>query len=268
MRVYAVIGLTGLALSAAATSLAEGPGRGAPLAVPHVVEASPAQSPLAGAGCPDPQHMVMVEGNYCPEVQHDCARWMETGGKFGYYRCAEYTAARCLSPSRVHMKYCIDRDEYARPGETLPWSHSSWTDATNTCASLGKRVCLESEWNFACEGEEMLPYPYGWQRDADACNADRMDLFKPNGQLRDLRVGANDKPRCVSPFGVHNLSGNLEEWTTIDASAGTTWPRPAMKGAYWQPSRNHCRANQTAHDRYYNGTETGFRCCADPEGAP
>jgi hypothetical protein len=37
-----------------------------------------------------------------------------------------------------------------------------------------------------------------------------------------------------------------------------------MKGAYWQPGRNFCRAAQTAHDRYYNGTETGFRCCSDP----
>jgi hypothetical protein len=37
-----------------------------------------------------------------------------------------------------------------------------------------------------------------------------------------------------------------------------------MKGAFWQPSRNFCRAAQTAHDRYYNGTETGFRCCSEP----
>jgi formylglycine-generating enzyme required for sulfatase activity len=206
--------------------------------------------------------MILVEGEYCPEVRHDCARWLEDAGRYAYYRCAEYTKATCLSRERVHMRFCMDRDEYARPGETLPASSTSWTDATHTCEVLGKRVCMESEWNFACEGEEMRPYPYGWKRDPDVCNADRVDLFKPNGQLRDLRVGAGEKPGCVSPFGVHNMSGNLEEWTTIDASAGTTWPRPAMKGAYWQPSRNHCRANQTAHDRWYHGTETGFRCCA------
>jgi formylglycine-generating enzyme required for sulfatase activity len=156
----------------------------------------------------------------------------------------------------------MDRDEYVPKGESLPAAHQSWTDATRQCEAQGKRVCLESEWNFACEGEEMRPYPYGWKRDPEACNADRTDIYRGDGKLRDLRVGADEKPRCVSPFGVHNLSGNLEEFTTIDASAGTSAPRPAMKGAYWQPSRNHCRAAQTAHDRFYKGTETGFRCCS------
>jgi hypothetical protein len=208
--------------------------------------------------------MILVEGDYCPEVEHACKRWLENEGRYKHYRCEEYTSARCLSKAREHKKFCIDRDEYVPPGESLPASRQSWTDAERTCSDQGKRVCLESEWNFACEGEEMRPYPYGWKRDAEACNADRVDIFRGDGQLRDLRVGPADKPRCVSPFGVHNLSGNLEEFVTIDRSMDFHGhPRPAMKGAYWQPSRNHCRAAQTAHDRFYKGTETGFRCCSD-----
>ena len=78
--------------------------------------------------------------------------------------------------------------------------------------------------------------------------------------LRDLRAPSGSYERCVSPFGVADLSGNLEEFVTID---GSTPARPAMKGSYWQPGRNFCRAAQTAHDMYYNGTETGFRCCSD-----
>jgi hypothetical protein len=31
--------------------------------------------------------------------------------------------------------------------------------------SLGKRLYREAEWNFACEGEAMLPYPTGLERD-------------------------------------------------------------------------------------------------------
>jgi hypothetical protein len=230
-------------------------------------ETAPAAAKAGGApSCPDP-NMVLVEGNYCPEVFHACAHWLESAGRYRYFRCAEYTSAKCLSKERVRMSFCMDRDEWAPPGETLPASHVSWTDAKRTCEGMGKRVCLESEWNFACEGEEMRPYPYGWKRDPEACNADRVDLFRPDGKLADLRVGAKEKPQCVSPFGVHNLSGNLEEWTTIDRTRHLQQPAPAMKGAYWQPSRNHCRAAQTAHDHFYNGTETGFRCCADSEGA-
>ena len=222
------------------------------LHVPHTVEVdAPNACPLG---------MALVEGSYCPKVAHKCVRWMETEGPYARFRCAEYARpARCLAP-RVSMRFCIDREEYAPSKDALPASHQSWTDAKRTCESEGKRLCRESEWVFACEGEEMRPYPYGFSRDASACNADRKDIYRADGSLRDLRDGANDHRRCVSPFGVHNLSGNLEEWTTIDGSAPA---RPAMKGAYWQPSRNHCRAAQTAHDRYYSGVETGFRCCGE-----
>jgi hypothetical protein len=230
---------------------------------PPAVELAALPAGAAPAACPG--GMVLVEGRYCPDVRHECKRWLESEGRYAYYRCAEYAKATCLG-ERAYKRYCIDRDEYARPGERLPASAQSWTDARATCESIGKRVCLESEWQFACEGEEMRPYPYGWKRDASACNADRVDIYTPGRSLRDLRAGPDDHPRCVSPFGVHHLSGNLEEWTTIDGTDGAA-PRPAMKGAYWQPSRNHCRANQTAHDRFYKGTETGFRCCADAFGA-
>ncbi len=244
-------------------SAAEAEGAAAPPEALELDALELREAPPDAAACP--AEMVLVEGLYCPEVRHDCKRWLEAEGRYAYYRCAEYTKATCLG-ERVSKRFCIDRDEYAPPGERVPASVQSWTDAAATCGQLGKRVCLESEWQFACEGEEMRPYPYGWSRDASACNADRLDIYTPGQALRDLRAGPDDNPRCVSPFGVHHLSGNLEEWTTIDGSERGT-PRPAMKGAYWQPSRNNCRANQTAHDRFYKGVETGFRCCADAFGA-
>jgi hypothetical protein len=221
------------------------------LAVPEVKE---------GSACPE--GMLLVEGRYCPKVRHRCLGYMDPPGKYGEFRCAEYAQpATCLSRRRVNKRFCIDENEYAPPGESLPANHQSWTHAHRICKGLGKRVCLESEWNFACEGEEMRPYPYGWKRDSSACNADQTDIVDGAGKLKDLRAPGDAYPRCVSPFGVRNLSGNLEEFVTIDGSKPL---RPAMKGAYWQPSRNFCRANQTAHDRFYNGTETGFRCCSDP----
>lgn len=212
---------------------------------------------------PCPAGMLLVDGMYCPKVEQHCLHYMDPPGRYHYFRCAEYQRpARCLSKHRVHKRFCIDKYEYEKPGDTLPENHESWTDANRICKSLGKRVCLESEYNFACEGEQMRPYPYGWTRDSTACNADHFDVLNSHGQLKDMRAARGEYPRCVSPFGVHDLAGNLEEFVTID---GTHPALPAMKGAYWQPSRNFCRAAQTAHDRYYSGTETGFRCCADPK---
>jgi formylglycine-generating enzyme len=225
-----------------------------------VAPAAVAVEPEAQSACPDT--MVLVQGMYCPEVRHVCKKYMDPPGRYEFFRCAEYAQpAQCVSPQRKYLRFCMDRDEYNKPGESLPANFQSWTMAERTCKASGKRVCMESEWNFACEGDEMRPYPYGFKRDPTACNADRTDIFAADGTLKDLRAPGAAYPRCTSPFGVRNLSGNLEEFVTIDSSSPA---RPAMKGAYWQPSRNFCRAAQTAHDRYYNGTETGFRCCADP----
>jgi hypothetical protein len=207
-----------------------------------------------------PPEMALVRGEYCLEVEQTCLRYLDPPGRYHHFRCAEYAPPRCVSKARVPLEFCIDRDEYTEPGTRLPSNFRSFTHARKACGAQGKRVCRESEWNFACEGEAMLPYPYGLERDSTACNADHTEIISPDGSLKDLRAPSDAYPRCVSPFGVRNLSGNLEEFVARD---GPGPARPAMKGAYWQPSRNFCRAAQTAHDEYYNGIETGFRCCAD-----
>ena len=34
-------------------------------------------------------------------------------------------------------------------------------DARRACKVEGKRLCTSDEWQFACEGPQMWPYPYG-----------------------------------------------------------------------------------------------------------
>ncbi|HEX3852637.1 MAG TPA: SUMF1/EgtB/PvdO family nonheme iron enzyme [Polyangiaceae bacterium] len=239
-----------------------------PLARPAATEAMVAVSNAPARPAKEPKScgegMALVEGKYCPDVRLNCKKYLDSEGRYQYFRCAEYAPSTCLSKERRSMRFCIDKHEFTEQGETLPANHRSWRDGDRTCKKLGKRMCMESEYNFACEGENMQPYPYGFTRDATACNADRDDVVSPAGTLRDLRAPSGSYERCTSPFGVSDLSGNLEEFVTIDRS---TPARPAMKGSYWQPGRNFCRAAQTAHDMYYNGTETGFRCCSDTSDA-
>jgi hypothetical protein len=58
------------------------------------------------------------------------------------------------------------------------------------------------------------------------------------------------------------MSGNVEEWATLDHP----WDpkdRSTMKGAWWLPGRNTCRAATTGHGETYEGSQVGVRCCKD-----
>ncbi len=211
-----------------------------------------------------PSDMVLAEGSYCPDPIQICKRWLDPPGEFHDYRCAEYAEPATCRGAREHKRFCIDKEEYVAPGDPtkLPVANQSWTTAGDVCASEGRRLCLESEWQFACEGEEMRPYPYGFKRDATACNIDRMDLGRPNSGLKDLRAPITDYPRCMSPFGVHDMSGNIEEWATLDHGAPPQ--RSSMKGAWWLPGKNTCRARTLGHGEIYKGSQVGIRCCKDP----
>jgi sulfatase modifying factor 1 len=220
-----------------------------------------ASSPSSPAPSSCPPEMILVEGDYCPTVRQTCKRWLDPEtSPYHEFRCAEYAPSECLAP-RVHQRFCIDREEYVKPGDALPLAQQSWTSAAAVCAANEKRLCLESEWQFACEGEEMLPYPYGLSRDATACNIDQMHLGKLQSGLFDLRAPVTAYPRCLSPFGVHDMSGNVEEWATRDH--GTAPNRSTMKGAWWLPGKNTCRAATLGHGETYEGPQVGVRCCKD-----
>ncbi|MGZ3456195.1 MAG: formylglycine-generating enzyme family protein [Polyangiales bacterium] len=260
-----VLPLFGCANGASNSSLDTGPVASAPSLFIPMVKIDPPPPPADPAPAPPstcPSGMVEVKGTYCPDVRQTCLEWMDPSGPYEHFRCARYAAPVCASTTqeKVSMHFCIDRDEYTPPGEKLPAVHHSWTSAKEVCESQGKRLCLESEWQFACEGEEMRPYPYGFTRDASLCNIDRANLGKPNEGLRDLRDPSGSHPKCLSPFGVRDMSGNVEEWATLDHPTDPH-DRSTMKGAWWLPGRNGCRAATTGHGEAYAGPQVGVRCC-------
>ena len=221
----------------------------------------PILAPTETSACS--KDMVFVQGEYCTEVAQVCARWLDDE-TLPFARCGEYhSPSRCIG-SRVHERFCMDRYEYTPPGQDLPLNYQSFTKASALCTSLGKRLCTESEWNFACEGEEMRPYPYGFSR-LSVCNQDRDDLYEVNPHrqiLADRRERADARPECVSPFGVYNMAGNMDESVLREGPEHVDPFRNALKGGWWMPARNRCRPATTAHDDYYNDIQVGVRCCS------
>lgn len=239
---------------------AELPVAAATLKIAAVAPAKKAADPDADA-CPT--GMVLVEGEFCPEVEQKCLEWMDPpSSRYHHFRCARYEKPAKCKGARVHKRYCIDATERVEEGSNLPRHFMSWTSSKALCESEGARLCVESEWIFACEGEEMRPYPYGWERDSAACNADRTEDIGRIGRLVDHRDPAGSHAKCASPFGVQDLAGNVEEWVQADNGKKLGW-KEVLKGSWWIPSRHACRQFQVGHNDVYKGAETGTRCCKD-----
>jgi hypothetical protein len=259
--------VAGLVVVVSGAALSADRGKGKRVAAPTKPLVAPPElvSPQALAPPVCPPEMAVVEGEYCTDVRQDCNRWLDDES-LPFARCAEYSHhSRCVG-KRVSMRFCIDKREYTAPGEKLPQNQASYDIASKTCQGLGKRICTDNEWNFACEGEDMLPYPYGYER-KPVCNQDQTDLFEKNPHmqvLRDLREPADARPECVSPFGVENMTGNMDEPVAREGFEKNAPFRNALKGGWWMPARNRCRPATTAHDDYFKDLQIGVRCC---EGA-
>lgn len=214
--------------------------------------------------------MVLVEGEHCAVAEQRCVRWLDPP-PYQNLRCAEYAQPATCRSAKKPMRFCIDREEYADPtaksaeGEPLPLVRKSWLEAKAICEARGARLCREREWELACEGPEMQPYPYGWKRDVTACNFDRTDLGGAEENLTDHRAAVTSYPACVSPYGVRHMVGNVDEWT--EREGGVAPNRSALRGGWWLPGRNRCRAATLGHTEDYGGKQVGFRCCAEAEPA-
>ncbi len=203
--------------------------------------------------------------------QSTCSNWISR--KFPE-RCAtfdkaKWKAIRDKAPTRA-MHFCIDRFEYPNRKGEYPLVYSNFPESEALCAQAGKRLCSEDEWTFACEGEDALPYPYGYDRDPDACIVDKpwrpydpAAYGKKGTLVAELDklwqgVPSGTQAKCKSPFGVYDMIGNVDEWTR-SAFGGR---QSILKGGYWGPVRTRCRPTTRAHGEAHVFYQQGFRCCA------
>ncbi len=169
------------------------------------------------------------------------------------------------------MHFCIDRFEYPNRKGEFPVIYVNWHESAKICEADGKRLCNEEEWTFACEGEDAIPYPYGYDRDKDACLVDKpWKAFDPSsyGGKKDAIIRELDRlwqgvpsgslSKCKSPFGVYDMTGNVDEYTKSVQPTGSV---ASLKGGYWGPVRTRCRPTTRAHGPEHAFYQQGFRCC-------
>ena len=161
--------------------------------------------------------------------------------------------------------------------DVVPQAHISMVEAKRACSGSGKRLCRAEEWKAACKGPEATRYPYGNSRVAGACvDTNRTSPMATLHQGEHTAKTLNDplanqqdntveptgaSASCTNGYGVHDMVGNVHEWTD-DGS---------FRGGYYLDTRLNgegCEYRTTAHSPVYYDYSTGFRCCADAGTAP
>jgi formylglycine-generating enzyme required for sulfatase activity len=164
------------------------------------------------------------------------------------------------SPEVNMGDFWIDRFEYPNLAGQMPMVNVSWTEARQLCIDRGQRLCTEAEWEQAAKGPDNLDYGYGNVFEAQRCNTpwrqgDRW--IRSNGTST-----AGDFENCSTPSGVHDLVGNVWEWTDGWYDRHASW-RP-VRGGSWFHNVNFARSDGR-YGRFltsdYRLDLIGFRCC-------
>ena len=90
----------------------------------------------------------------------------------------------------------------------LPVTHVSFFDAAAYAIWVGKRLPTETEWEKAARGPIGNIFPWGNNFNWDAANISHSSQKKIKHELKPV----GSFPQGVSPYGVHDMIGNVWEW--------------------------------------------------------
>jgi formylglycine-generating enzyme required for sulfatase activity len=209
-----------------------------------------------------PAHVVGLDVFYIDKYEVSNARYKE---------CVE--AGLCSEPlekrTKTRLSY-YDDPEYVN----YPVVYVSWEDAQTYCSWRGGRLPREAEWEKAAKGEEQRSYPWG-DSDVDCQHAN----FWPDAACIGDTLPVDGLAAGSSPYGVLNMSGNVQEWVsdwfqaypggdpTATREYGITH-RVIRGGAYFDGSfyiQTTTRKGLKPDSAY---SYVGFRCVIEVEALP
>lgn len=186
-----------------------------------------------------------------------CGKEMELREE--YYEIEKEVASICPE-GMAHVavgeaSFCTDMYEWPNKKGVRPMAYVSLYQASDSCFSVGKRLCTADEWLLACSGPFSYTYPYGNSYEERACvTADT--IVKKSGE----------KAECRSYFGLYDMSGNLQEWTDTHASENGRFNY--VNGGFWNSGiKSSCRERRYSYFSQNRHNPVGFRCCKDIETA-
>jgi hypothetical protein len=141
-------------------------------------------------------------------------------------------------------EFHIDRLPYPNDPNRPPLGGKNRQEAESLCGEEGKRLCSELEWERACEGDRLSPFPGGESFDVEGCSLEPLS--------------------CSSPFGVVSMGVFGFEWTASDVNRGLGSSRysASVRGGRVtdEPSGHRCAARHALAPGEA-GPGILFRCC-------
>jgi formylglycine-generating enzyme required for sulfatase activity len=233
-----------------------------------------------------PRHQVKVTDFYLDQVEvtmAQVAHFLTAVGKNEL--CPKAIRGECFDLSgrsgRMGKATAREGDRFVvQPGyERLPNPNASWYAAKLYCAWAGKRLPTEAEFEYAARHDARtgadLRYPWGDTFEPLRANCREkacQDGFDEDDRMRLAPVGTFDGSGRFkdgsSPWGVHDLTGNADEWTTDCWRSYSEVPAPNREGCelVMRSTPGDVDTSRAAvRHRASIRLKLGFRCARDAQ---